>query len=551
VPTNLPRRVALAAAAVCALFAFRLAYGLSSEFHFEDETQIYLIGLRYYAKGLWPYFGPDVVWTESQIPGALQGLLVGIPLRIAAVPEAPHVLLNLLSMVSLAVFCWYVTRRLPALPPWLVWGWLMTVPWTLELSTHVLNSSYVLTASLMFFVGFFEAVPAFRRALLPQAAAFAVMGAAAAWVAQVHMSWVLLLPYAALAWIAAVRDRPRVSSAIVNAVAFGGGLLVFGALVIPTFLTYGLHAGSGGTLRSFRPHWVNPGIVVTTVARFFSFASLEIWRFLSPSDGGKVMFLLNHLWIVPLAVVAWAAGIWQPIWMLREWCRAQSPYPEWRPLKWLVAGTILMISAAYTMVLEPQQAHAFYVTAPLAFMFAAYCWTFVDSPRWRRVAAGLLAVNIAFHLGQAWIQAPVKSMYHNRQVVVEALRQKEPQIFGHRRPFAIDGAPYAVTDPSRPYDSRQDIKFTEEQVVLKPRRVVLWDVTLRNTNERVAFRDVLYRTHYRDEQGRVVEERHEVIKDIFQPGTATRLIVNDGIVRTPFASATIEVLRAEALLPAR
>ena len=78
-----------AAAGLIALFAFRLAFGLSSDFYFEDPTQIFLIGLRYYATGQWPFFGPDVVWTQSQIPGALQGLIVGLPFKVAALPESP------------------------------------------------------------------------------------------------------------------------------------------------------------------------------------------------------------------------------------------------------------------------------------------------------------------------------------------------------------------------------------------------------------------------------------------------------------------------------
>src|SRR5205809_3013940 len=101
------------------LAVFRLAFGLSREFFFEDETQIFLMGLRYYATGAWPYFGPDVVWTKSEIPGALQALLVGLPFHAAAVPEAPYVLLNLISMAALAAFAWYVRVRVP-LPAWLV-----------------------------------------------------------------------------------------------------------------------------------------------------------------------------------------------------------------------------------------------------------------------------------------------------------------------------------------------------------------------------------------------------------------------------------------------
>ena len=272
---------------------------------------------------------------------------------------------------------------------------------------------------------------------------------------------------------------------------------------MPTFLVYGLNGGGGGTLRNLRLHVVNPWDAVTILARIFSFASLEIWRFIDTDDGKRLMVLLRHLWIVPLALVVWAAGIWQPIWMLREWFRTRSPFAEWAPLKWLVVGTVALVYGSYWFVLEPSQAHAFYVVAPVGFMFAAYCWTFVDSPRWRRIAAAVLVVNVVFHVGQAWIQAPEHSLYRNREVVATAIRLKEPEMFAHRRPFAIDGGPVALQAASRPYDSRRDVQFTDVQFTLGPRRVALWTLTLRNTNDRVAFRDILYLTNYRDERGQV------------------------------------------------
>ena len=188
-PSRLPastlRRVAIAAVALAAFFVFRLLYGLSREFFFEDPTQIFLMGLRWYATGDWPYFGPDVTWTESEIPGALQPLLVGLPLAIAPVPEAPYVLLNLVSVAGLALFAWYITARLPQMPRWLVWGWLMSLPWTLEFSTHVTNPSYLLAPVLVFFIGFFEALPTFRLAKVRVPIAFLMMGAALGWVMQI------------------------------------------------------------------------------------------------------------------------------------------------------------------------------------------------------------------------------------------------------------------------------------------------------------------------------------------------------------------------------
>ena len=95
-------------------------------------------------------------------------------------PEAPYVLLNVLSMAALAAFAWYVKARIPQLPTWLVWTWLMTLPWTLEFSAHIINPSYLLAPAIAFFIGFFEAVPAFRRGKIPVPVAFGLMGAATA-----------------------------------------------------------------------------------------------------------------------------------------------------------------------------------------------------------------------------------------------------------------------------------------------------------------------------------------------------------------------------------
>jgi hypothetical protein len=207
------------------------------------------------------------------------------------------------------------------------------------------------------------------------------------------------------------------------------------------------------------------------------------------------------------------------------------------------------VYASYWFVLEPSQAHAFYVVAPVAFMFAAYCWTFVDSPRWRRVAAVVLALNVAFHAAQGYLQTPMKSLYRNREVVATAVRLKQPEMFAHRRPFARAGGPAVLQDPSRPYDRHRDVQLSDTQLSRGAFGAALWMVTLQNSNPRVAYRDVLYRTRYLDEGGQLVVEQNDRIEDVFQPGTVVRLEVNDGLVTRPFATATIEVLDAEALLP--
>jgi hypothetical protein len=510
------------------------------------------MGLRYYATGGWPYFGPDVVWTQSEIAGALQPLLVGVPLRIAPLPEAPFVFLNVLSFAALCGLAAYICRREPSLPRWLVWGWLLTAPWTLQFSTHVYNPSYVLPAAILFFVGFFEAVPALSIAVLSPRTAFLAMGAALTWIMQVHMSWPLLLPFAAIALS---------TRGVRHAGWLALGAAIPGAVLAPTFLRYGLGGGSSGAATNLYFHVVLPDRLLVTLAQFFSFASLEINRFVATDNAKRLMFIVGHAWIVPLAAVVLVAGWVQPVWMLVSAFRPLRVYDAsagqgrrerrsgWLPLRAVVAFTVVLVYASYWFVKEEPQAHAFFAVAPIAFIFAASCWALIDSPRWRRVAAVVLGVNIAFHAALAGIQGPEQSLYTNRDVVAAAIREKQPEIFGHRRPYAIDAGPRAISDPSRPHDVR-DLKIVESTVRIATGGVAVWTVTVTNVNPRVAFRSLIYRATYADGDGGVVQRREDVIKDVLQPEETKRFEVVDTIVDAPFQDATFEIAAAEALLPA-
>jgi hypothetical protein len=53
--------------ALAALFAFRVFYGLTMPFWFDDGRQVYLVGLQSFVRGEWPYFAADVVWTGAQL----------------------------------------------------------------------------------------------------------------------------------------------------------------------------------------------------------------------------------------------------------------------------------------------------------------------------------------------------------------------------------------------------------------------------------------------------------------------------------------------------
>jgi len=142
------------------------------------------------------------------------------------------------------------------------------------------------------------------------------------------------------------------------------------------------------------------------------------------------------------------------------------------------------------------------------------------------------------------------SLYKNRAPVAAAIRLKEPQMFAHRRAFARDGGPSALQDPARPYQPTRDIEVIDARRRAGPQGSVHWTIVVRNRSTVVAYRDLLYVTTYLDARQEVVEERHEFLKDIYQPGGTWTIDVNDGYVRRPFSDARLKIVAAEALIPA-
>ena len=202
--------------AICILFflvfVIRLIYGITGIFWSKDPQQIYLIGLKFYTTGLWPYFGPDIVYSYTQIPGALQGLLVGLPLYLWPIPEAPFIVLNLLSFTGLLLLSYYITRLLPQIPKWIVYGYIFFMPWALYFSTHIINVSYVLLPSVLFAIPFLESFPLLRTAIFPWRVGNFLMGFALAYIMQLHMSWIALIPLVMVAFFMQTMRLPHKST---------------------------------------------------------------------------------------------------------------------------------------------------------------------------------------------------------------------------------------------------------------------------------------------------------------------------------------------------
>jgi hypothetical protein len=343
--------------------------------------------------------------------------------------------------------------------------------------------------------------------------------------------------------------RPALRSSAAATLWLTAGAAIPAALVLPTYLRYGF-GGSGGVASNLHFQVVPPDRLLVTLAQFLSFASLEINRFIANDNAKRLTFVMEHWWIAPLALVVLVAGFVQPLWMLASGFRKAPARADWRAVRMLAAFTVVLVYTSYWFVREEPQAHAFYAVAPVAFIYAAECWTLVDRPRWRRVAAVLLACTIAFHAALAITQGPAQSLYANRDVVAAAVRHKQPEMFGHRRPYAPAAGPRALADPSRPY-RLDDLKLVEHTVRRATGDVALWTVGVTNTNPHVAFRSLIYAATYANAAGDLVQRHEDVIKDVLQPGETKTFRIPDTIIREPFQDATFEIRAAEALLPIR
>jgi len=400
----------------------------------DDERQIYLIGLKYFTTGEWPYLGPDVVYTRTQVPGGLQGALIGWPFRVVEAPESPFVLLNLLSLGSLGLLAWYIGRRLPDVPGWFLWPLVFFSPWTLNFSTHVTNPSYVLTGGILFFVAIFELLPRLRADLVPRPLAFLMAGFGLLWVAQLHMSTPLLAPFALAALGIAARGGRE---ALQSAGWFAAGALVAGSTLIPTLAAYGPTAGGV---------WANVTFDATGLqrlpeiaARFFSFASFELPRFIGPNTATRLEFLRSYPWVAPFAVFAGVCGLLQPLILLGTLFVRRGQPPAFGAVKAVTVATLALVYISFVFSVKDPASHTFYVTLPVVTIYAVYCWRpFLHHRAGRAVAAALLVSGLVTHLAIAIDGFHRRSLYRDRALVVRALRDRDYRILGERRPVLWD-----------------------------------------------------------------------------------------------------------------
>jgi hypothetical protein len=342
------------------------------------------------------------------------------------------VLLNLLSFGALVLLGWYVGRRCPAVPRWFLWLWVFFAPWTLDFSTEINNPSYVLTGAVLFFVGVFEIAPPLRIGALSPRIAAVIAGFGVLWVYQLHLSFVLLVPVLGAALLRLAARDVRLAASSAGWCAFGAA--VAGLTLAPTLVRFGPTAIARGTGASITLDWDHLLRLPEVVARFLSFGSIEVPRFVGAGTEARLIFLSEHWWSAPFVVFATLVGIAQAI-VLLVWLFRRTGPPVWPAVRWFTIALLVFVYVSFAFSVKSPSSHTFYVVLPAVTIYSFYVWEqLLASKAIRAIAVALLVSGAVTHVAIAKDRVFKRSLYADRPLVVRAIKEKDYRLLGERRP---------------------------------------------------------------------------------------------------------------------
>jgi hypothetical protein len=416
---------------VFALLCLRTAYGLSQNFWHEDVVQIYLLGLKYFTTGAWPYFGPDVVHTNQQIPGGLQSILIALALYIWPVVESPVVLVNILSLSGILLLAVYLRRRFQSHPGWLWLLWLSTLPMTLQFSTNTYNPSYLLFPAVLFFVGFFERIPQFRQLNWSALTSGIAMGFSVGFIFQLHLSWPLLMPF--LLTAITIRQPSKERRECASGFVIGG--LAISVSLIPTLFEYGLSTlwSTGSSNSEF--NIANARNIGSTILRVVSLSSYEFMGFNlgSELDERRQLITSDPVLIIS-AVTMGLTLVMHVVLIVKAWGQSFVSR-KFSPEISLLGVSCIWAAMLFLMTPRPPAFRNIFVLFPVAAVaFGSLAEKYSKQTWLRPMWTSVIVASVLFHSIVAIKMWPEISLYRDRPRVQKAIDENDFRIFADRRP---------------------------------------------------------------------------------------------------------------------
>jgi hypothetical protein len=258
-----------------------------------------------------------------------------------------------------------------------------------------------------------------------------MMGFSYLWILQFHLSALVLAP---LILISIFFQWKKTGPKVVKSIPWmAAGSTVSAAFILPTFLKYGLAQGAGGTGSLFRLNLDNVLSLPTILARFFSFASFELPRFVGSNTADRLRYFHNELWLVPFAAFLFVVGLVQPVLMLIQWFIKKDKRSDWKTIKLLTLGVVFYLYVSFWFTTKDPAAHTFYVFLPVAMLYSFYCLEgWMKEARWQKLAKVFLVCGIIYNAGFSLHRISTQSLYKNRAIAVSAIDQKNYRLLGEK-----------------------------------------------------------------------------------------------------------------------
>jgi hypothetical protein len=340
-----------------------------------DESYIYLLGLKYYATGVLPRWGPDIACTSTCMIGGLQGFLVGFPLFVCAHPFAPYALLFIIQTLALLYLSRYVTQLFPQVNAWIIYFAVALAPVTLHTGLKIINPAYVLVFSIPFMLSFIELLNVFKdKKFIAFRWRFFWMSLGTGCVFQLHASWVVFAFFGITAVLFFLWKRNNTKADYFTLIGFSVfGFLVGFSLALPVIYHYGpeVFFGQSRNLNFSMSHILDGGRVLfyfVTLSGYEMnlFSGVYCWDRLwdQYSKFGAVLFLI--LQIGGLLIFGTQLVLFLSV-------RGRAYAGNYKPFLALSGFVILSISAFYMFSVVRPDPHAIICLFPLSVIYLIFC----------------------------------------------------------------------------------------------------------------------------------------------------------------------------------
>ena len=416
---------------VFVLFMVRLFYGIQINFSHEDYRQVYLIGLEHAFSENWSYWGPDVVWSKTRLPGAMQGFLAGAPIALTKNMYSPLIFSNLISAAGLIGLAVYTRRRFPSLSLNFILALFLIFPFGFFNGVVLLNTAYLLFSGALLFIAVFELFVYRKNELLPRWLSFFFLGFAFVFTFQLHLSWVMFLPFLGVLFFLEFKDGTKPLGRATLFFLLGTVLPLI--TLLPTLLKYGdvmMNNVEGNLV--FEPSRLLSGFDL--LIRYIGMSTFDI----TPKDEVKLAiesssFVGVFMVILKVFTAIQFIGILVGAFFVKR-------TKEYKKTLLLMLLTFVMALIMYLMSNKNLDIRTYILLFPIPLTISIYVYNRFFKIRWLKYTmyAGLTLPLIAFiSIGSENKEGPF-SFKGSAHKIERAIENENPYLYDNRRITIMD-----------------------------------------------------------------------------------------------------------------